>query len=296
MHGLYTSGPAAYGSIANLQKASGLSRKKVEYFLHGNETYTKFRSARKTFPRLKVFAKDVNEIWSADLAFVEKLARQNSNTKYLLLCIDVLSRFIRVQPMKNKYARTTKDAFQKILKNVKPKKLWVDAGTEFGGEFRKFCENNGIHIYHTQSETKSCMAERAIRSLKAILYKYMSDRGTNKYLGQLQRLVNTLNSRVNRSIKMPPKDVRKQDVPYLIGLSLSEGKFKKPKLTPGMTVRLASENRPFKKGYKAQFSDQLFKIVKIATTVPIPTYVIRYKNGPIVEGKMYESELIRFRE
>ena len=42
--------------------------------------------------------------------------------------------------MKSKYSTDTVAAFKKMLrKNNVPQKVWVDQGTEFGGEFRKFC-------------------------------------------------------------------------------------------------------------------------------------------------------------
>ncbi len=64
LQSLYASGAAAYGSVKNLQKSSGLSKEKVKQFMYNNDAYTKFHHIRKKFPRLKVFSKDINEIWS----------------------------------------------------------------------------------------------------------------------------------------------------------------------------------------------------------------------------------------
>ena len=59
-----------------------------------------------------------------DLAFVDKLASQNKGVKYLLVAVDVFSRFVRVQTMKTKYAKDTLQAFKKMIsrKNT-PEKL-----------------------------------------------------------------------------------------------------------------------------------------------------------------------------
>ena len=48
-----------------------------------------------------------------DLAFVDILASQNNGVKNLLVAVDVFSRFVRVQTMKNKYAKDTLQAFKK---------------------------------------------------------------------------------------------------------------------------------------------------------------------------------------
>ena len=65
-----------------------------------------------------------------DLAFGDKLASQNNGVKYLLVAVDIFSRFVRVQTMKTKYAKNTSQAFRKknSRKNT-PEKLWIDKGT-----------------------------------------------------------------------------------------------------------------------------------------------------------------------
>ena len=52
-----------------------------------------------------------------------------------------------------------------MIKKKQPEKVWTDKGSEFKGDFKKFCEKKGIHLYTTESETKSAFAERNIRSL-----------------------------------------------------------------------------------------------------------------------------------
>ena len=54
-----------------------------------------------------------------DLAFVDKLASQNKGVKYLLVAVDVFSRFVRVQTIKTKYAKDTLQAFKKLISQKK---------------------------------------------------------------------------------------------------------------------------------------------------------------------------------
>ena len=133
----YTKGPGAYGSFKNLQKSTKLKPSKVKSFLKGKNAHTQHKIYRKRFPTLKVIAYDINEIWSLDLAYVDKIAKENKDVKYL--AVDCLSRYLRVEPLKSKYA-TTADAFKKMIKNNQPKKMWVDAGTELKGSFSTLCE------------------------------------------------------------------------------------------------------------------------------------------------------------
>ena len=83
-----------------------------------------------------------------NLAFVDKLVSQKNRVKYLLVAVDILLRFVRVQTMKTKYAKNILQAFRKIIsrKNT-PEKLWVDKGTDYGGTFKKFCMEKDIKVY-----------------------------------------------------------------------------------------------------------------------------------------------------
>ena len=81
---LHTQGAAAYGSVRNLAKASRLPVSKVRQFLHSKASYTKFTLEARNFKRMRAFARFRNEIWCMDLAYVDKLAKENNGVKYLL--------------------------------------------------------------------------------------------------------------------------------------------------------------------------------------------------------------------
>ena len=122
---------------------------------------------------------------------MDKLSDSNNEVKYLLVCVDLFSRFVRVQPMKSKYSTDAVAAFKKMLrKKSMPAKVWVDQGTGFSGEFRKFCTDKKIKIYSTRSETKAAVAERAIKSLKNIFYRYMEENGYQKKIFHSEKVIN----------------------------------------------------------------------------------------------------------
>ena len=113
MDQLYLKGPASFGNPKRLKTQSKLSFGKVKTYLETKSSFTKNRPSRLRFPRLKVIVKDINEIWSVDLAYVDKLAKYNRNVKYLLVAVDCLSRYLRVETLKTKYATETASAFKK---------------------------------------------------------------------------------------------------------------------------------------------------------------------------------------
>ena len=99
---LYSKGPASFGSSKRLKDFSKLPMTKVKMYLETKPSFTKYRAQRLNFPRLKVIVNDRNEILSLDLAHVDKLAKYNRDVKYLLVAVDCLSMYLRVEPLKTK--------------------------------------------------------------------------------------------------------------------------------------------------------------------------------------------------
>ena len=251
---LYTQGGAAYGSMRNLVKASNLSVSKVRQFLLSKPSYTKLTLATRKFKRRKAFARFKNEIWCMVLAYVDKLAKDNNGVKYFLVHQDLFDRTVDSKGMKTRGSKETVRAFlTMVTKKNRPKKIWVDKGTEFVGEFNKLWKAEGIQLYSTMSETKAAFAERTIRSLKNILYRYMEDNGY-KYIHKLTQIVKTLNSSRNCSIDLIPKNVKNSDfLSILYNKPLRE--FRKPQFKIGDRVRISKYDLAFRKGFKPQFTE-----------------------------------------
>ena len=149
---MYTKVQLRLEALKIYKKNTKLQPRKVKQFLETKNAHTKYKGFRKSFARLKVIAYDFDEIWSLDLAHVDKLSKQNA-----------VSRYLRVEPHKTKYATTTAEAFKRMIKHKQPKKVMVDAGTEFKGNFKTLCQRRNNKIYQTFSEKKSAFAERNIR-------------------------------------------------------------------------------------------------------------------------------------
>ena len=149
---LYTQGAAAYGSVRNLAKASRIPVSKVRQFLHSKDSYTKFTLAARKFKRMRAFARFRNEIWCMDLAFVDKLAKENNGLKCLLVSQDLFDRTVNAKGMKTKDSQETVKAFSSLItKSNRTKQIRVDKGNEVAGAFKKFCTTEGIQVYSTMS-------------------------------------------------------------------------------------------------------------------------------------------------
>ena len=240
---------------------------------------------------MRAFSRFRIEIWCMDLAYVDKLAKENNGVKYLLVRQDLFDRTVNAERMKAKDSQETVKALSSMItKRNRAKKIWVDKGTEFGGAFKKFCTAEGIQVYSTMSETKASFAERTIQSLKNFVFRYMEDFGY-KCIHKLLQFITTLNSRRNTSIDMRNNTVKNCDfMSILYSKPLRE--LKKPLFKNVERVRISKNDLPFHKGYKPQFTREVFEIVAIATRKP-PTYTIKDEQDEVIRGKLYQKELIK---
>ena len=140
LHRLYTQYGAAYGSVRNLVKASNLSvsKKRQFLFLHSKPSYRKFTPATRKLKRMNAFDRFINELWCMELAYVDKIANDKNGVRYLLVRQDLIDRTVDAKGMKTKDSKETVRSFlSMITKKNRAKKIWVDKGTEFAGEYKK---------------------------------------------------------------------------------------------------------------------------------------------------------------
>ena len=119
----------------------------------------------------------------------------------------------------------------------------------------------------------------------------MEEKWTWTYIEDLSQFVNTINSRVNRVTLLAPNKVFKKHEPILISLAVNTTKYT-TKYEKGDLVRIAKHEKKFRKGYKQNYTDEVFTIFKTATVSP-PTYNLIDANNVIIEGKFYEPELVQ---
>ena len=104
------------------------------------------------------------------------MAKQNDGIKYLLVVIDVFSKYLWVRPLKNKttMAHSLVEAFKSILSGKrKTEKLRTDKGTEFiNAPFQQYLKKKGIEFHTANNEPKAAVVERVNRTLKSKLYLF----------------------------------------------------------------------------------------------------------------------------
>ena len=82
------------------------------------------KPVRKRFQKRRVFTKQVDDIWTADLVDMSPYSRSNSDYKYILTVIDVFSNYGWIVLLKTKTGKEVAMAFQKLFTgNAAPSRL-----------------------------------------------------------------------------------------------------------------------------------------------------------------------------
>ena len=214
----------------------------------------------------------------------------NQGFRYLLLVIDIFSKYGWIIPLKNKEGKTVASALKTIFKERKPEKMWVYKGKEFYNRDVKGL----IELYSTENEEKSSVVERWIRTMKEKMCKYFTDNNTNVYIDILPDLVKDYNNTKHSSIKMTPVEASEKENELTVWRNLYPNRLDildtNPKFSVGDKVRVSKKKTLFEKGYTTRWTEEIFTITKIKRTSPI-TYKIADLNGEEIDGTFYEPEL-----
>ena len=251
----------------------------------------------RNFQKRRVISNGIDDIWAADLVEMQKFSKWNKGIRYLLMVIDVFSKYGWIRVLKDKKTETVSKAFDDILKSKrKPEMLWTDKGSEFiSKHFKDFLKRNGIKLYHTQNEEKSSIVERWNRTMKDRMWKMFTVNNNTVYWDKLDKLVDDYNNSRHSSIKMTPVEASKKKNESKVWSNLYGDliylKPGKPKFAIGDKVRISKYKRKvFDKGYTPNWTEEIFVINKVNVTKPI-TYNIVDLMGEEIKGSFYEQEL-----
>jgi transposase InsO family protein len=257
-----------------------VSRDNVKNYLKTDDVYTLHKPARKRYIRNQTIVGNIDRQWQADLVEKTKTSRHNKGTRYLLTVIDCFSKFAWVIPTKSKSGKDVLDAFQKLFFESaprKPKLLQTDKGKEFvNSKVQSYLRSLGVKHFSTNSEMKASMVERFNRTINSLIERYLTANQTERYIDVLQDLVNNYNHSYHSVIEMKPVDVKPKDVPRIFnkvyGHALASGTIPRTRVAPDTTVRLAQSKTSFEKGFRPNWTREVFKVVD-----EVPTHKRVYK-------------------
>jgi transposase InsO family protein len=279
-----------------------VKKQDIKKWLEGVESYTLHRDLKRKFPRNKVDVSGIDEQWDCDLIDFTNVSKHNDKVKFVLICIDIFSRFVWLQPLKSKKGSDVVEGFIKIFEHGRsPLRVRTDKGSEFKNREVKqlFKQNKILHMVTQNTETKANYAERAIKTIKKRIYRFFTHKQTYRYVDKLQDFAHSYNNTHHRSINMKPSGVTKANEKQLWFYQYVEPMMKNPKrlsqhkakFKPGDLVRLTYIKKSFDREYHEHFSGETFRIIDIVWTNRIPMYRVKDFHNSEIKGYMYGEEL-----
>lgn len=286
--------PTAFTSVFKVNKSTGIKKHVIKNELLKTDAYRLHHPAPSKFQRRRVFRPYSNSIWGMDLVEI-KHKKSNYGKSYILTCIDFFDRHAWFEPLKTKRGEEVLNAFKKILDRSgrKPEKITSDHGRELKNQyFTKFCEENNIHQYFTNSPIKCALCERLNRTLFQMIAKYTTFKNTKRFIQHLPIFEDIYNNSYHSSIGMSPSSVTHENHGEVFSrLYRRLPKKTKPKFNKGDTVLRKLDKPLFTKGYSQTFQNEPYTVLEVRETRP-PTYLLGNENGSIARA-YYEKELLK---
>lgn len=254
-------------------------------------------AARRNFTRRKTQMRGINDTIQADLIEMIPYAKVNGGKKYILTVINIFSKKAYARPLKNKSAHVVSEALESILDSMGHTITHIhsDRGKEFyNGTVRAMLKHRNIHLYSTFTTLKAAIVERFNRTIKSMMWKEFTLRGSNKWIHILPKLINQYNHTKHRTIKMRPNDVDAHNEQKLMNTvyRYTANIDSTQKFRVGDAVRVSKYKHVFEKGYTPNWTTEVFTIKRVQTFTNPTTYVLEDSNGDEVAGAVYAEDIL----
>lgn len=258
------------------------------------------KPARVRFPRRNTVVKGINDLYQADLIEMRPHSKINKGYNYILVVINCFTKVADAIPLKDKKGNTVTEGMELVIKRDKNKikHLQTDDGKEyFNTQFSELMKKYQINHYSTKSETKAAIIERFNRTLKGMMYKMFSRRGSYVWYDVLNDLINEYNNKFHRTIGMTPNQVSRNNVKTVLDSIRRNTRPKIEKRKPRKyyindKVRISRYKGIFTKRYLPNWTNEVFTVYKVQPSIP-ETYILKDNKGNLLHGAFYGHELLK---
>jgi len=299
--------PTAYSGITNVSKYYNISPQKAREILEHDTSYQLHRFYKRPSVHNPYYIYGRRKLIQSDLIDIQKLHRSNDGIKYLLIFIDVFTKKIWVYPMKTKTGEEMGRAVRRWINDIgrpKPSVVGADAGREYQNRIVKdLMRSEGIDLQIEYGVSKAAVCERVNKSLQVLIFKFLTDSQSERYIDDLERLVDTYNKRGHRSLRyMSPDEADRRDnelrVREIHMARWEKIPNKQAVFSVRQWVRIKIDSKKIgvtSRAYEKQFKAEYYEVVRI-NMLKIPLYHLKAVDDdePILGG-FYSNELVACR-
>jgi hypothetical protein len=213
------------------------------------------------------------ETMQMDLLDYQKYATTNANYKYILIVVDVFSRYAFAKCIKSKTPDEVLRAFKTF--HIVPNSVHHDSGNEWKGVFLQWMHEKNAFDFTSEIGNHNALGviDRFSKTLKQIISRYMTANNSTTYYQQLDSFIEHYNLTPHVSLgNVTPKnaatvfedykkvkDINSAKIQFNKELQAEEQKTVKV----GDYVRVKVNKKLFRKGYEITYSPDVFQIASI---------------------------------
>ena len=306
--------PIAFSGLGKIQQYYNykIPLGKIKEKLSAIDAYTTYYETTKPSQN-PYFVYKKRQQFQIDLIDISQFSKQNGGVKYLLSAIDSFSKRAWIKPLVKKSAHNFLKAFESIMEEAEymPSSIYSDQGKEMKNKtFLKYLKDNNIDIYFPEVGGHASIVERWNKTIQIMIYKYIyskeikkGDRRPLNFTTKLNDIVKSYNNRIHSSLGMSPMQAEDPKNRREVFLTHSKRynkiwnkskKLNRLRYKEGDLVRVkASKSKLKTRAYDQSFFEEIYKISKVNTHMPIITYSLEDFNGEEVLGSFYYRELVK---
>ena len=279
-----------------------LKKKEIREVLSKNDSYSLMKQERT--PRIfnNTLVYHPRDLMQADLFHIDKLAENNDQTKFILCVIDCYTRKVWVEALSNKTCAVVSLHLALIFDRMGSigRVFASDKGSEFNCKTtRQMLRDRQITIFLALGDTKCAIVERFQKTFQSMLYRYLVEHETYRYIDKLQTLASLYNATRHSSINMTPLQAEKIENREALALAHARLALKtssvkvKPKFKIGDVVRVSFKKNVFSRSYDIQNTHQRYIVAKIDEKRKQPSYFLKNEKGIEVTGRFMQHQLTK---
>jgi transposase InsO family protein len=193
-------------------KYIGITRDNCQAFLQSQPVY---QMAQRQVRHLRkpILASACNQVWQCDLIdMTQYTSVANRRRNYIMVCVDVFSRYCWLEALVNKDEHSSLEAFRTIIARagIAPRVLRTDNGLEFKNSvWAEFCAARDIKQIFSLSHTPTSngIVERTNLEVRRLIARLFTHNANTVWEPFLQNIAQAKNASWNRSIKSAPVHV-----------------------------------------------------------------------------------------
>lgn len=280
-----------YGSIKQTYEEA----KKIDNTIKYDDIKKYFEQNRVRRTNLKGYnsfvADHFKQEYQIDLFFVNE--NDDDEYKIGLLIIDIFSKYMTVSPLKTKQPKDVLEGLEDGFKNIGglPETAYTDdEGALNSTLIQEYFKNNNIK--HITTRTHAAVAERAVRTIKDMIYKRLEKNKEAKWY-DVKILANSLvmynYKNVSSATGFTPNNARekKNELDVRLKLELNRKTTRKyPPVEVNDKVRIYKKKGKFDKERVPVWSENVFNVDKIETSQGQKFYYVSARERPLLRHEI----------